>query len=139
MVVRSSRTRRAWEWLKKNRDSRTFRYLLPVVGIVASMLLQWAIASLLPQNSDFPYAFFYLIAVFASAWVGGYGPGAWACLLTLVGLPSAIAHGFAHADGSRILLLLGISFAISAVAHSQRRSKEALRRANDELDRRVQL
>ncbi len=110
------------------------------------MLLQWAIASLLPKNNDFPYAFFYLIAVFASAWLGGYGAGALACLLILIGLPSAVTHQFAHADASRILLLLGVSFAISGVAHAQRRSKEALRhvndelgRANDELDQRVQL
>jgi PAS domain S-box-containing protein len=140
MASRFPRTpRQVFAWFQTHRDSRTFRYSLPLLGILAALLLQWAVASFLPKNQDFPYAFFYLIAVFASAWLGGYGPGALASLLILVGLPSSVAHRFEHADWSRMLLLLGVSFAISGVAQAVRRSKEALRRANEDLDQRVQL
>ncbi len=40
------------------------------------------------EGRGFPYAFFYLIAVFAVAWYGGYVPGAIACLLTTVAFRS---------------------------------------------------
>ena len=93
------------------------------------------------RRKIFPYALFYLVAVFAAAWLGGYGPGAIACVLIMVGLPMAAIPHFrlAQLDGSRLLLLLGVSFAISGVAHAQRRSREALRRVNQDLDQRVQM
>jgi signal transduction histidine kinase/ActR/RegA family two-component response regulator len=120
--------------------SLVVRYLLPLAAIVASLLLQWAIQSMLPKGTDFPYAFIYLIAISAVAWFGGYVPGALACLLTMIGIPLAIApnHRLASLDLSRLALLVGFSLAVSAVAQGQRKRRELLRQANEELDRRVQ-
>ncbi len=119
--------------------SRLSRILSPFIGIALALVLQGAIQALLSKGADFPYAFFYLIAIFVVAWRSGYWPGVTACLLTLIGLPWAMApHHFPRIDPGRTVLLLGVSLGISGVADSQRRMREALRRANDELDQRVQ-
>ncbi len=127
--------------LWKLEGSPTFRYLLPFVAILMALLTHAAITPLVSKSKDFPFALFYLVAVIAAAWWGGYGPGVLACLLVLVGLPLAAIPNFrlAHLDWSRLVLMAGVSFAISAVAHAQRRSREALRRANQDLDQRVQM
>ena len=54
----------------------------PYLSILAALLAQGAVSLVVPKGIDFPYAFFYLIAVFAVAWFGGYAPGVVACLLT---------------------------------------------------------
>jgi len=95
--------------------------------------------AVLPKGHDFPFAFLYLIAVFAVAWFGGYVPGVIACLLTMVGIPWGAIPGFSLAklDLSRLGFLVGVSLLVSAVAHAQKKRREVLRQANDELDRRV--
>ena len=120
--------------------SRVIRYLLPFGAIITALLAQWAVASVLPKGVDFPYAFFYLIAVFAVAWFGGYAPGAIACLLTMAGLPFAAAHSFRFTsiDPSRLILFMGVSLLISKVSRGQQRMREILGNANEELDQRVQ-
>jgi hypothetical protein len=60
--------------------------------VLAALLLQGIVQHLLPQGIDFPYAFFYLLAAFASAWYGGYVSGILTCLLIMVGLPLALVH-----------------------------------------------
>lgn len=130
-----ARLKRIWS----KPPSRLSRILSPVLGIALALVLQGAIQALLPKGSDFPYAFFYLIAIFVVAWRSGYWSGVAACLLTLIGLPWAISlHHFPKIDPGRTVLLLGVSLGISGVAHSQRRMREALRHANEELDQRVQ-
>ena len=57
------------------------RYAPPFLSVVAALVAQGVLQQLLPKGTDFPYTFFYLIAVFVSAWFG-YIPGALACLLT---------------------------------------------------------
>jgi len=95
--------------------------------------------AVLPKGHDFPFAFLYLIAVFAVAWFGGYVPGVIACLLTMVGIPWGAIPGFSLAklDLSRLGFLVGVSLLVSAVAHAQKKRREVLRQANDELDKRV--
>src|SRR6185312_21282 len=119
--------------------SPLIRHLLPLAAILAAMLAQAAVALLVPKNMDFPYAFFYLLAVFAVAWYGGYVPGAIACVLTTVGLPLAVTHSFrlSGIDPTRIVLFMGISLLISKVSHGQARARGVLAEANDELDKRV--
>ncbi|HEY4359946.1 MAG TPA: ATP-binding protein [Bryobacteraceae bacterium] len=116
------------------------RALLPVASIGLALLSQAILQWLLPKQNDFPYAFLYLIAIFAVAWRGGYWQGAASCLLTMVGIPWLLAPGphLPKIDPSRFVLLLGVSLGVSGVAHAQRRMREALRQANEELDLRVQ-
>jgi PAS domain S-box-containing protein len=117
------------------------RYLLPFVTLFVSICIQAAISVFVPKNSDFPYVFFFLIAIFVTAWFGGYVPGALTCLITMVGIPLLATPGFrvASVDPSRLVLLIGISALVSLVAQSQRKKRDQLREANDELDRRVQI
>jgi signal transduction histidine kinase/ActR/RegA family two-component response regulator len=129
-----------WKKFLRAPLSPLLRTVLPVAAIGMALLLQGGLQALLPKEVDFPYAFFYLIAIFVVAWWAGYLPGVAACLITMVGLPWSLAPGlhFPKVDPSRMVLLLAISLGVSGVADAQRRIREALRKSNAELDRRVQ-
>jgi len=125
--------------LKRSWMKTAFRYSLPILTVLGALLTQGILQRFLSKGTDFPFAFFYLIAAFVSAWFGGYVPGALTCLLVLVGLPWA-SVGFSKMppiDLSRITVFAGISLLISRTAQTQRRAREVLRVSNDELDRRV--
>ena len=124
----------------RNRVVRhVFRYALPFLALLAALFSQGIMQQILRKGTDFPYAFFYLLAAFVSAWSGGYGPGVLACVLTMVGLPLAVAHSWhIPVDYSRLVVFIGVSLLISRVAQTQRRARVVLRTANDELDKRVQ-
>jgi signal transduction histidine kinase/CheY-like chemotaxis protein len=124
-----------------NQPGPVVQYLLPVITLVFAIAIQFALAVFVPKNSDFPYVFFYLIAIFVTAWFGGYVPGALTCLITMIGIPLLATPGFRlrSVDPNRLILLIGISALVSLVAQSQRKKRDQLREANDELDRRVQI
>jgi signal transduction histidine kinase/ActR/RegA family two-component response regulator len=123
------------EGLSKQPKSVWMRYLLPVIGIVIALLVGGGLALILPKQYDFPSALLFLVAIFIVAWFGGYWPGAISCVLTMA-LPLLGKSG-SKLDFGRLGLLIAISFLISWVAQTQRRSRVILRRANDELDKRV--
>lgn len=117
-----------------------FRYLLPLLSIGAALLIQGSLQRFVPKDVDFPYAFFYLMAAFASAWYGGYVPGILACVIVIGGFPWAAVH-FAQLpkiDWSRLVVFVGVSALVSRTAQTQRRAREILRLANERLDRSVQ-
>lgn len=126
-------------WKVSGVTRTALRYGLPFVSIVGALCLQGALQHILPKGHDFPYAFLYLLAAFVSAWYGGYGPGTLACLITMVGLPLAAVHSSSvpPIGVSKLLVFIGVSLLISKVAETQRRAREVLHSANDELDRRV--
>jgi signal transduction histidine kinase/CheY-like chemotaxis protein len=105
-----------------------------------ALLAQAGLSFLLSKGRDFPYAFLYLIAIFVVAWFGGYAPGVIASLLTMIALPLAITRHFrlVTVDPFRLILLVAVSLFISWVAKGQRRMREILHQANEELDKRVQ-
>ena len=80
------------ERFKLSWKSAAVRYSLPVVTMLAALLAQGTLQHFLPKDSDFPFAFFYLVAAFVSAWFGGYMPGASACIIVMVGFPLAAVH-----------------------------------------------
>ena len=86
---------------------------------------------------------FYLIAVFVTAWFGGYAPGAIACLITMAGLPLAVSSsvfGLASIDteAGSILFIAIVSLLISKVAaNAAARATKSFAPRNDELDKRV--
>jgi signal transduction histidine kinase/ActR/RegA family two-component response regulator len=120
--------------------SRLIRYSMPFGSIVAALVLQFAVAALLPKGFDFPYPFFYLAAVFATAWFGGTWPGLIGCCITMIGLPLAGGHGVAmvSADYTRLGVFLLLSLGISRMAHAQRHARDVLSDSNEELDKTVQ-
>src|SRR5262249_55944193 len=115
-------------------------YGLPFLSVIGALIAQGVLQNVLPKGSDFPYAFFYLMAAFACAWYGGYVSGAVACLFTMVGLPLLTVHfsQMPPVDISRLAIFLAVSLLISRLAQTQKRAREVLRSANNELDRRVQ-
>jgi PAS domain S-box-containing protein len=117
------------------------RYLLPFVTLIVAICIQATIALFVQKNADFPYVFFFLFAIFVTAWFGGYLPGALTCLITMVGIPLLATPGFLlrSVDPNRLILLIGVSVLVSLVAQSQRKKRDQLRAANSELDRRVQI
>src|SRR5665213_4429438 len=117
------------------------RYLLPFATLVIAICIQATIALFVPKNADFPYVFFFLFAIFVTAWFGGYLPGALTCLITMVGIPLLATPGFRlrSVDPNRLILLIGIAVLVSLVSQSQRKKRDQLRAANNELDRRVQI
>jgi PAS domain S-box-containing protein len=119
--------------------SVSIRYSLPVLTIAAALTVQGILQLYIPKGVDFPYAFFYLIAAFVSAWYGGYGSGIVACLLVLIGFPLGAGRftQLPPIDPSRLMLFIGVSALISRTAQTQRRAREVLRAGNAELDRRV--
>src|SRR3984885_565597 len=116
------------------------RSLLPFVPLLIAICIQAAIAVFVGKDSDFPFVFFFLFAIFVTAWIGGYVPGVLTCLLTMEGIPLLATPGFriTSVDPSRLVLLIGISALVSLVANSQRKKRDQLRQANDRLDQRVQ-
>ena len=134
--MKSSLPERLSEGLSKQPRSVWMRYLLPVIGIVIALLVGAGLSLILPKAYDFPSALLFLVAIFVVAWLGGYAPGAIACVLTM-SLPLLGKSG-SKLDFGRLGLLIAISALISWVAQTQRRSRMILRQANDELDKRVQ-
>lgn len=124
-----------------NQPGPLVRYLLPFATLFLAICVQMVIAQFVRKNVDFPYILFFLIAILITAWIGGYVPGAIACLITMVGIPLLATPGFriSSVDPSRLILLTGISAIISLVAQSQRKKRDQLRELNDELERRVQV
>ncbi len=120
--------------------SPVVRYALPFIGIILALAAQYALSLALPRGNNFPYAFLYLIAVFAVAWLGGYAPGVISCVLTIVALPLAASPHFRweQIEVSRLTVLSALSIGISAVAQGQRTRRQVLSSANDELDKCVQ-
>jgi signal transduction histidine kinase/PAS domain-containing protein/ActR/RegA family two-component response regulator len=129
--IASSR-KRSWKFT-------LFRYSLPVILTIAALLLQGILQKLLPRDFDFPFAFFYLVAAFVSAWYGGYAPGIATCVLVIAGFPLAAEHfeKIPPIDLSRLILFAGVSALISRTAETQRRAREVLRASNDVLDQKV--
>jgi signal transduction histidine kinase/CheY-like chemotaxis protein len=124
-----------------NQPGPIVRYLLPVITLVFAIAIQSAIALFVPKHVDFPYVLFFLLAVFVTAWFGGYVPGALTCLIVMVGIPLLATPGFrvTSVDPNRLILLIGLSALVSLVAQSQRKKRDQLRELNDELERRVQI
>lgn len=128
------------EGMGRRLGSRSLWYLFPLVAVLAAFTAHITLAHFIAKRTDFPYAFFYLIAVFVTAWYAGYIPGAIACVLTMIGIPALFDRGFrlAQLDWGRLVILTGVALFISRLAENQKRRREMLRDANLELDRRVQ-
>ena len=59
------------------REPRPFvRYLLPILTLIVAVGIQLLISLFVPAKVDFPYVFLFLLAIFVTAWFGGYAPGA---------------------------------------------------------------
>src|SRR6185312_6082861 len=119
---------------------RVARYALPFLGLLTALVVQYGISLVVPKSVDFPYVLLYLIAVMATAWYGGYGPGVIACVVTLVVLPAMADHSrkLTMVDLTRLAVLSAVSLGVSRVSQTQLGTREVLIHAHDELDQKMQ-
>jgi PAS domain S-box-containing protein len=123
-------------WRKKG----WFPLAFPLIAVLLAALGHVIIVLIVGSKRDFPFAFLYLIAAFASAWIGGSLSGVIACVMTMVGVPLLVSPEFklAQLDLVRLGLFAAVSLLVSWVARRQRRMQQRLREANQELDLRVE-
>jgi signal transduction histidine kinase/ActR/RegA family two-component response regulator len=121
-------------------QSRLIRYLLPFGAITAALLAQWGLMHVIPKSLQFPYAFFYLMAVFVVAWFGSYIPGVIATVVIMVGLPVLAAHGkHVNINPLTVAVFVTLSLIVSRVAKGQQRETDILADRNVALDMQVQV
>lgn len=117
------------------------RYGLALLGTAAALLLRWALAPLL--GDTFPYITLFPAVAFAS-WFCGIGPSAASIVVGLAGAKYwfvPLLHSPRVANREQLvgaILFLLASMLIVIVGYVSRRKSEVLRKAQGELEGRVQ-
>jgi PAS domain S-box-containing protein len=137
----------------KDGRSTLRRYSVAVVATLAVLVLRLLLQPVLENASPF---LLFALAVMVSAWYGGFGPGLFATLVGAVAADYFLLHPlgqFSRGDNqlarTAVFVIVGgqISWLSGALhnakrraereAHAARQSRDALRRAHDELEQRV--
>ena len=84
----------------------------------------------------------FFCSVMLSSWYGGLGPGLFAAVLSVVALdyyfiPPLYALGMGPEDAADMIAFVATTFFISWLTSDQKRAKESICKARDELDGRV--
>ena len=122
-------------------ESTFLRYALAVVAVVIALLLSSALHPLVGERLVYVLI---LPAIAFSAWYCGIGPSLVATVLALAGAmygPTTSVHSFPVPNRSELFLLSALLFSsmlVIAMAESRRRQNEMLRKAQGELEARVQ-
>jgi signal transduction histidine kinase len=122
-------------------ESTLLRYTFAVVAVVTALLLS---SALHPLVGDRLVYVLLLPAIAFSAWYCGIGPSLVATVLALVGAmygPITSAHSFPVPSRSELVVILAFLFSstvLVVMAESRRRQNEVLRKAQGELEARVQ-
>ncbi len=120
------------------RKSVMTRYALVLVCVSAAAAIAALVLVLGIPRPTISFAF--LFAILISAWIGGFGPGILAGCLSLLSGQYLLQPNFTlgQLDLNRLVLVLLVSNLVSYIAAQRRRTEDALRAANAELDSRVQ-
>lgn len=83
--------------------------------------------------------FGFLLAILASAWWGGYGPGLLTSILCYSAVPYLLIPNFqiANIDATRLTLTILVSLLVSRIAAARRESEQNLLTANKLLEQKV--
>jgi len=116
-----------------------FAYLLAVAFVVAALAITLGIRQF---PSVYPTFFAFYVAVAASAWCGGYGPGWLSVALSTLAvnyffLPPLYSLSPSSADLPRLVAFVICAVVANVVSTRQKRVENALRVARDELERTV--
>jgi C4-dicarboxylate-specific signal transduction histidine kinase len=128
-----SPNRLAW-----TQSSWIWGYCVAVFSLAAAMIIsRW-----LTPHIGFPGTLF-LCVVMLSGWYGGIGPGLLATVLSTLAFHYSFPHPIHVGPGipremPRLLLFLVSNILIAFLSAAQRKAKESIRRARDELKRTVQ-
>ncbi|MGH9632568.1 MAG: ATP-binding protein [Bryobacteraceae bacterium] len=113
-------------------------YLLAVATVAAATAITFGILQTFGPRPHPAIFYSYIVAIMAAAW-SGYGPGLFACGLSLFVAPYFLLPNFTptRVDPNRIVLTALVSLLVSWVSASRKRSDQLLREANEELEARV--
>jgi signal transduction histidine kinase len=114
-------------------------YCVALVAVLLATLLAAAVFRMGGVRSHPLIAFAFPVAVLASAWWGGYGPGIMACLLCFSVIPTLLLPKFSitSIDPARFALTILLSLLVSRVASSRRQVESTLLEANKQLEQKV--
>jgi len=121
---------------RSTRPSTAFvlRYGLAVLSVAAAL----SITQLLRAYFETTANSLFFCAIVISSWFGGLGPGLLAGLLSVGVIDYFHTLGVNAEDVPRLAVFLVSAASISWLSGEQRRAKESLRQARDELELKVQ-
>ena len=126
-----------WRW--RVWPPRAVRWVVAVVSVAAAA---FATLWLREAFQSTPNALFFCAIIFSS-WFGGLGPGILAGVLSVLaikyyGTPPLHTLAISTNELPRFLVFLAAAVFISWVSGQQKQAEKALRKAHDELERKVQ-
>jgi C4-dicarboxylate-specific signal transduction histidine kinase len=125
-----------------SKPDRKLRRLLSSY-LVASISVGIAVIATLILGSAIKHTTaLFFCSVMLSSWYGGLGPGLFAAVLSVVALdyyfiPPLYALGIGPEDAADMIAFVATAFFISWLTSDQKRAKESIGKARDELDGRV--
>src|SRR6202795_2013590 len=129
--------------MSKSDRSRTLTRLLSSY-VVAAISVGIAVVITLKLGSVLKHtATLFFCSVMFSSWYGGLWPGVFAALLSVVALdyyfiPPLYALGISLRETPDMIVFVATALFIGWLSGEQKRAKESLRQARDELDAKVQ-
>ncbi len=113
---------------------------------ISVLLVAAALICTIPLRGVFPYPFLYLffVAVMASAWIGGAGPGFFAAVLSTLVVAYFVVPPFntfwmSAADTTYFAAFVVCVLVASWVSSAKKETEEALTEARDQLEHRVEV
>lgn len=115
-------------------------YGMTAAGVAAaSGTTVWVLYSLGSKGTAFFIVLAFLIAIMAAAWLGGYGPGLFAVVLSQFIAPYFLlpAIDLTRVNVTRFVLIVALSLVVSWLRDRVTRGEQHLRAANETLEIRV--
>jgi len=114
------------------------RYLVAAVSVGIAAVITLNLGDTIKHNATL-----FFCSVMLSSWCGGFLPGLFAALLSVVAIdyyliPPLYGLGIELEEAPDIIAFVAAAFFISWLNGDQKRAKESLRQARDELDAKVQ-
>jgi C4-dicarboxylate-specific signal transduction histidine kinase len=113
------------------------RYAVAALSVGIAAVITLKLGSVIKHTSTL-----FFCSVMLSSWYGGLGPGVFAALLSVIALdyyfiPPLYALGISLEEAPDMVVFVATALFISWLSGEQKRAKESLRHARDELDTKV--
>ena len=114
------------------------RHVVAAISVGIAVVITLKLGSALKHTATL-----FFCSVMLSSWYGGLWPGVFAALLSVVALdyyfiPPLYALGISLEEAPDMIVFVATALFISWLSGEQKRAKESLRQARDELDAKVQ-
>ena len=113
-------------------------YLVAAISVGIAVVITLKLGSVVKHTATL-----FFCSVMLSSWYGGFWPGVFAALLSVVALdyyfiPPLYALGISLEETPDMIVFVATALFIGWLSGEQKRTKESLRQARDELDAKVQ-